>query len=279
MQSDSIEDSPSNLKSRMSIDFFPQDATIVPLRHFKLRLKYIISMLTFFFGLIGFVMNDYGMPDIATPSSTEHVGYEFNLTKFTVVSKENITKYHIKKYNRTIVQYGILKKVNYILNLSSLMCSFILLLLLYLILRRKNKAQEDSVKCNKCSFYLCLIYVQCEYIVIVIYIAMLIKLISIIYFITINIECKRIIMVTWNDTLRFLKQKQNIILLLIMFRCFNMIILIYESKMLLVLNTFFFKETKSEDEKEKEKESNIEMIDLCNKEYDKDSLSFMYSIK
>lgn len=138
MQIDSIENSPNNLKSRMSIDFFPPDSTIVPMRHFKLRLKYIISLLTFFFGLIGYIMNDFGLPDIATPSSFEHVGYEFNLTKFTIISKENLTKSQIRKYNRTIIQYSILKKISYILNISSLLCSTILVLLLYFILRKKK---------------------------------------------------------------------------------------------------------------------------------------------
>lgn len=82
-------------------------------------------------------------------------------------------------------------------------------------------------------------------------------------------------MITWNHTLKFLKQKENIILLLVMFRFFNMIILVYELKMLLVLNSFLLKETKNEDEKVTE----TEMMGLSNKENDKNSSSFMYIAK
>ena len=82
-----------------------------------------------------------------------------------------------------------------------------------------------------------------------------IRLYEIILFIETNIENKCIILLTWDYTIKVLKQIIRIILIMDLFKICNLQLIIYFIKKLIVFNNFF-----NYEEKEQSKDMNLDLI-------------------
>ena len=130
---DSNENSPNQMNIPLNEDF-SSDYKIIPLKKYKLKLKYTISIIIFVISLIGVILNYYILLDM---SSSTVVGQSIN--NFTYLSnKTMITKYSTKRYNNAITNYNIMRIISFIIQILSTIAGFASSILFYVILKKKE---------------------------------------------------------------------------------------------------------------------------------------------
>ena len=234
----------------------------------KNNYRFTISLIIFIICTSGYIMNQNGLVNVTNPSKinkiNENSENEFNVTKFlisnnTCQNKDLISRQKINKYFDTIYEFRLFKKINNYLIRTSFILSLSLVSIIYYI----NRCYINDKKENKClkiiSFNLGIILLFNELIIFIIYIDLFIRLYEIIFFIETNIENKCIILLTWDYTIKVLKQLIRIILIMNLFKICNLQLIIYLLKKLFVLNNYFNHE-------EKEQQSKDMNLDLINNE-------------
>ena len=235
------------------------------LEQYKLKIKYLLSIIIFIIILVGTIMNKYGVIDLNKVNSLDPE-YELNLTNFKITKNEICKKKYVSEqiinnYISYIWKYQISKYLNDKINYFSPLIGTLLILSIYLILKKKNENNDYDdyeLKLINSSFYFCFFLILLQYISIILYIAMYVKVIKIKYFIDSNMKNRCIIMLRANYILKCLKQKNKIIIILAGYNLCCVILINYLLKMLFVQNNYFNQDNTIEIE---EKESSINRID------------------
>ena len=212
-------------------------------KRIKYNFKLVISIIIFIITTAGFVMNENGIIDFSDSSGLS-TDYEFNITNFIISNDtcknfSKISDKEIDRYFRKINEYQIIRAINFYLILFSFICSFILFLTIYHINRNFLLGKNQSKFLNIFSFVICLLLLINEFLSLLLYLALFLRMYEIIVFIESGVELKCIIILTWHYTIKLLKLRLNIILILSVFKICNLQLIIYFMKQLLILNHFF----------------------------------------
>ena len=238
-----------NLKSDLSTE-----RESVPNRNFKLRLKYVFTILITIFSLIGVSLFYFSITNITSPMSSEKLGYDFNLTKFTIIKsnttcldKSLITPNSIQHYKSSVSKYGIIYTVNFCFQILSFLLSLFSLIIFNFLI--KNERCERRIK--RILFWAHLVVVILDYLIVILFLTMIAKFMIIISFIKKNTERKCIVMLTWDFMLKFLTEQIQFIMLLSLLRAGNLLQLTYQLRMLIVFNNYFLTPEESQNNSEK----------------------------
>ncbi len=227
---------------------------------YKLKIKYLLSIIIFIIILVGTIMNKYGVIDLNKVNSLDPE-YELNLTNFKITKNEICKKNYVSEqiinnYISYIWKYQISKYLNDKINYFSPLIGTLLILSIYY--KKKNENNDCELKLIDFSFCFCFFLILLQYISVILYIAMYVKVIKIKYFIDSNMKNRCIIMLRANYILKCLKQKNKIIIILAGYNLCCVILINYLLKMLFVQNNYFNQDNTIEI---KEKESSINRID------------------
>ena len=240
----------------------------------KYNYRLIISILIFIICTAGFFMNQKGLFDITDPSKinklNEKSDNEFNITKFyisndTCNNYDLISNEKLKKYFNNIAEFKTFKKINNYLNGISFITSLIILSIIYYINRCFIIEKKENKYFKIISLILGCILLLNEFIIFIFYLDLFIRLFEVIKFIETNVENKCIILLTWDYTIKVLKQLIRIIIIFALFKICNLQLIIYFIKKLIILNNFF-----NYEEKERAKDIHLS---FTNNDNDKDEIT------
>ena len=222
--------------------------------YLKFNNRLIISIIIFTICTTSHVINQKGLLSITNPSKINELSdNEFNITKL-LISNNTCKDYdlisfpNIKRYFENIGNYALYKKINIFLTRISFICSLILLSIMYYININfvKNKKENKFIKLS--SFIICIILLINEFIIFILYLALFLRIYEIIIYIQKNIENKCIIILTWDYTIKLLKNLIKTILIFSFFKICNIQLNVYFLKQLIVLNNFFNYDENNEEE-------------------------------
>lgn len=231
---DSNENSPNPMNIPLNEDF-SSDYKIIPLKKYKLKLKYTISIIVFIITLIGVILNYYTLLDI---SSETVIGQSIN--NFTYLSnKTKITKYSTKRYNNAITNYNIMKIISFIFQILTTIIGFGSAIIFYVILKKKELTGKIPKLLKNIVFWSFLTIGIFEYCIIVMYLAMYAKFNIILNFLATNIDKQNIIVNRYEELSLMLDSNKKYQMILASYTIIGLVIIVYYLKQLLVFNHFF----------------------------------------
>lgn len=240
----------------------------------KYNYRLTISIIIFIICTAGFAMNQKGLFDITDPSKisklNEKSDNEFNITKFLISNEtcknfDLISPKKIKNYFNNIGEFKTFTQINNYLTGISFITSLIILSIIYYINKCFIKEKKESKYLKISAFILGCILLLNEFIIFIVYLDLFIRLYEVIIFIEINIYNKCIILLTWDYTIKVLKQLIRIIIIFSLFKICNLQLIIFFLKKLIMLNNFF-----NYEEKERNKDIHLSFI---NNENDKEDIT------
>lgn len=247
---DSIGNSPNQMTSPLNEDF-SSEYKLAPLKKYKLRVKYFLTLIIFLLTLLGIILNYHFIINIS-PTASE-VGQ--NLSNLTIKCKNKtlLSKSSIKRYNSSISKYSIMKTTNFVIQIISSVTGFFSVIVFYIIIRKKKNLGIIPKMLKSTLFWLMLTIGVFKYGIILLYLAMFAKFVIILNFLKSNTEKEFISINFYREVYNFLQRKKKYFLILALFYIGGLIVIIYYLKLLLVFNHFFVFpstpiETKTEDD-------------------------------
>ena len=243
----------------------------------KYNYRLTISIIILIICAAGHIMNQKGLFDITDPSKinklNEKSDNEFNITKFLISNDtcENydlISSNKIHKYFLDITEFKSFKKLNNYLTCISFILSISILSIIFCINRCYIKEQKENKYLKMISLALGCLLLLNEFLIFIFYINLFMRLYDVINFIEKNINNKCIILLTWDYTLKVLKQLIRIIIIFALLKICNIQLIIYFIKKLIVLNNFF-----NYEEKERNKDIHLSCINNEENENDKEDIT------
>lgn len=231
---DSNENSPNPMNIPLNEDF-SSDYKIIPLKKYKLKLKYTISIIIFVISLIGVILNYYTLLDM---SSSTVVGQSINNLTY-LSNKTMITKYSTKRYNNAITNYNIMRIISFIIQILSTIAGFASAILFYVILKKKELTGKVPKILKNIVFWNFLTIGVFEYSIIVMYLAMYAKLNIILEFLSTNIDKQYIIVNRYEELYSMINSNKKYQMILASYTIIGLVIIVYYLKQLLVFNHFF----------------------------------------
>ena len=241
----------------------------------KYNYRLTISLLIFIICTTGCIMNQKGVFDITDTSKinklNEKSDNEFNITKF-LISNDSCENYDLISHNRihkyfaSISEFKSFKKLNNYLTGISFIISLTILTIIYYINKCFIREQKENKYFKILSVILgCFLLIN-EFFIFLFYLNLFLRLYEVITFIETNVNKKCIVLLTWDYTIKVLKQLIRIIIILALFKICNIQLIIYLIKKLIVLNNFFNYE-------EKERKKDIHLSCINNEENDKEDIT------
>ena len=222
----------------------------------KYNYRFLIAFIIFIICTAAYIINQRGVIDIADSSKIKTINEksdnEFSITKI-LISNETCKDYNlisssnIGKYFADINEFRKYKTLNNYLNGISFISSLILLFAIIYINRLFMNEEKHNKHLKIFSFILGNILVINEFIIFIIYLNIFLRLYEIIVYIERNIDNKCIILLTWDYTIKVLKQFIRIIIILGLFKLCNFQLIVYFLKQLIILNNFFNYDEENED--------------------------------
>lgn len=224
--------------------------------YLKYNFRFLIALIICFICAAAYIINQNGVIDIADSSRIKTINdnseNEFNITKF-LISNDTCKDYNlispinIEKYFANINEFKKYKALNNYLNSISFVSSLLLLLVILYINRLFLNEDRQNKYLKFISFLLGCILVINEFIIFIVYLNIFLRLYDIIVYIDRNIDNKCIIILTWDYTIKVLKQFFRIIIVLGLFKICNIQLIVYFLKQLIILNNFFNYDEENED--------------------------------
>ena len=127
------------------------------------------------------------------------------------------------------------------------------------------KKKKENKYLKIISFILGCVLLLNRFIIFIFYLDLFMRLFDVIIFIETNLDNKCIILLTWDYTIKVLKQLIRIIIIFVLFKICNLQLIIYFIKKLIILNNFF-----NYEEKERAKDIHLS---FTNNDNDKDEIT------
>ena len=212
----------------------------------KHNYRFILSIIISMFCIVGYLITLEGLFDI---KNFKYENNEFNINDFYIINGTcTNTKYigieAINDYFLKINNFNYYKKLIIYFGKISIFICILLMSILFYIKWAYEKGEEIKNNCLISSIVLGIILFVGEFFIFNLLLYLFLRLFEIINFLENNINNKCIILLNSDYSIKVLKHLIKILMVLEILKIFNIQLLIYFLKQLIILNNFFYYEDK-----------------------------------
>jgi hypothetical protein len=231
----------------------------------KIRMKYILSLLTLGISIFGYFLNSIFLPELSDPGNFDkpvnftNIGVNLNTTECVAWNLYSDKAKYLKHYDK----YERNKNIAGVLDFVAIVDMCGLTLSLFIILEKQYYSNK-FVMVKRLSFIVGLIAGFIVYSLMILYINLYLNTLHLYVFLKKRLEVDCIVMVNPKYSIRILSEILSHSLLLIILQLGNFIILLFQIKLLIVLNSFFINEAGDAPICEKKMELESDQIEMKN---------------